>query len=54
MESGWLIGEEHLARKAALIESKMKAGRVILYAFAPQCRALTDASFKLFFNALIR
>jgi len=26
---------------------------LILYAFAPQCRALTDASFKLFFNALL-
>ena len=53
MQSGWLIGEEQLARKAALIESKMEDGRVILYAFAPQCRALTDATFKLFFNALI-
>ena len=53
MESGWLIGEELLARKAALVESRLKEGRVVLYAFAPQCRALTDASFKFFFNALL-
>ncbi len=53
MESGWLIGEEQLARKAALVESRLKEGRVVLYAFAPQCRALTDATFKLFFNALL-
>jgi hypothetical protein len=53
MQSGWLIGEKFLARKAALIEAKKKEGRVIMYGFAPQLRALTDASFKFFFNALV-
>ena len=52
-QSGWLIGEKHLARKAALIEAKKKEGKVILYGFAPQSRALTDATFKFFFNALV-
>lgn len=53
MQSGWLIGEEHLARKAAMIEAKKKDGKVIMYGFQPQNRALTDATFKLFFNALV-
>ena len=53
MQSGWLIGEKHLSRKAALIEAKKKDGKVIMYGFSPQNRALTDATFKLFFNALI-
>jgi hypothetical protein len=53
MQSGWLIGEQYLARKAALIEAKKKDGKVIMYGFAPQNRALTDATFKLFFNALV-
>jgi len=53
MQSGWLIGEEKLARKAAMIEAKMGKGRVVLYGFAPQTRALMDATFKLFFNALL-
>ena len=53
MQSGWLIGEEHLARKAAMLEAKKKNGKVILYGFQPQSRALTDAAFKLFFNALV-
>ncbi len=53
MQSGWLIGEKHLARKAALIKAKMGDGDVVLYGFAPQMRALTDATFKVFFNALV-
>jgi hypothetical protein len=53
MQSGWLIGEKHLSRKAALIEAKKKKGKVIMYGFSPQNRALTDATFKLFFNALV-
>lgn len=53
MESGWLIGEKHLSRKAALIEAKKGDGRAVLYGFAPQMRGMTDATFKLFFNALV-
>ena len=53
MESGWLTGEKYLSRKAALIEAKKGEGRVILYGFSPQMRAHSDATFKLFFNALI-
>ncbi len=53
MQSGWLQGEERLARKAAMVEARIGHGRVILYGFAPQYRAQSDAAFKLFFNALI-
>ncbi len=53
MESGWLQGEERLARKAAMVEAKVGKGRVVLYGFAPQYRAQSDAAFKLFFNPLV-
>jgi hypothetical protein len=53
MESGWLQGEERLARKAAMVEAKIGKGRVVLYGFSPQYRAQSDSAFKLFFNPLI-
>ncbi len=53
MESGWLQGEERLSRKAAMVEAKTGRGRVILYGFAPQYRAQSDAAFKLLFNPLV-
>ncbi|MCX8169373.1 MAG: M14 family metallopeptidase [Candidatus Methanomethylicia archaeon] len=52
--SGWLIGESYLSRKPALIIAKEGKGKVVLYAFRPQFRAQTHATFKLLFNALYK
>lgn len=54
LQSGWLIGEQYLYRKAALVDAKMGKGRVVLYGFSPQLRAQTHATFKFLFNAFIR
>ena len=50
--SGWLEGEQVIAGKGALVELKSGQGRAILFAFPPQHRGQSHATFRLFFNAL--
>ena len=54
LQSGWLIGEENLTKKAAMIAAKYGEGTVVLIGFRTQHRAQTHGTFKLLFNALIR
>jgi len=54
LESGWLVGEENLARKAAVVSAKMGQGRVVLIGFPAQHRAQMHGTYKLLFNALLR
>jgi hypothetical protein len=54
LESGWLVGEDTLARKAAMVAAKLGEGRVVLIGFPAQHRAQTHGTFKLLFNALVR
>jgi len=53
LESGWLIGEEKIANKAAMILAKQGKGKVILIGFRVQHRAQTHGTFKLLFNSLL-
>ncbi len=53
LQSGWLIGEEKISRKAAMIDAKCSDGRIILIGFRPQLRAQTHGTFKFLFNSLI-
>ncbi|MFQ5709697.1 MAG: M14 metallopeptidase family protein [bacterium] len=52
--SGWAVGEDKLHDKVALAEIPVGKGRAILYAFRPQHRGQTYATFKLVFNALYK
>ena len=54
LQSGWLIGEEHIAKKAAMVVAKKGKGSVILIGFRTQNRSQTHGTFKLLFNTLLR
>lgn len=50
--SGYGENEEKMAGKAAMVWVEKGKGDIILYAFNPQFRASTQATYKLLFNAL--
>jgi Zinc carboxypeptidase len=52
LQSGWLLGEAVIARRAAAVTVDHGAGRVVLLGFRPQHRDQTHGTFKLVFNAL--
>ena len=50
--SGYILGAEKIAGKAALVEVKMGKGKIILFGFRPQYRGQSLATFPLLFNAI--
>ncbi|MFQ5538406.1 MAG: M14 family zinc carboxypeptidase [Gemmatimonadota bacterium] len=52
--SGWVLGGEHVAGKPALVRAGVGSGSVVLFAFQPNYRAQTVATWPLLFDALAR
>ena len=53
LRSGWLIGEKHLSKKAAMVSAQHGKGSVVLIGSRTQHRSQTHGTYKLLFNALI-
>jgi len=50
--SGWIRGEERLARQAAAVAVTYGKGKIVLLGFRPQHRAQTNATYPFVFNSL--
>ncbi len=50
--SGWMLGEKLINGKTALAETDFGKGKIVLFAFRPQHRGQTYATFPLLFNSL--
>ena len=53
LSSGWLLGEDVIARKAAVVDVKRKEGHIILIGFRCQFRAQSHGTYKFLLNALL-
>ena len=51
--SGYLLGDSKIKGKPALCEVPYERGKILMFAFRPQHRSQTWATFKFLFNALL-
>jgi hypothetical protein len=50
--SGWVLGADRIAGKAAILEARIGRGSVVLFGFQPNYRGQSIATWPLLFNAM--
>ena len=51
--SGWLLGEDMIARRAAVVDAQHKKGHIIMIGIACQMRAQAHGTYKFLLNGLL-
>ena len=54
LRSGWLLGEDLIKGKAAMVSVQMGKGEVVMVGFRPQHRSQAHGTFKLLFDTLFQ
>ena len=52
LASGWLLGEEYIANRPAVVDVEFGQGHFVLFGVRPQYRGQSNAAFKMVFNSL--
>ncbi|RLP94020.1 hypothetical protein [Micromonospora sp. CV4] len=52
LKSGFLLGEDVIGGKAAVVTAKVGDGQVVMIGFKPQHRAQSHGTYRLLFNAM--
>src|SRR3989337_992592 len=53
LQSGWLLGEDRIAKTAAVVAVQQGQGQVVMIGFRAQHRDQTHGTFKLLFKPLV-
>jgi hypothetical protein len=51
--SGWMLGEQVISGRAAVVEASLGQGRVVLLGFRSEHRGQTHGTYKLLFNSVL-
>jgi hypothetical protein len=51
--SGWIQGGELIKGDSAIAEEPVGKGHIVLFGFRPQYRAISEVTYKFFFNSLL-
>ncbi len=53
LQSGWILGEDRIKGRAAIVDLGLGDGHIVMIGFRPQHRGQPHATFRFVFNAIL-